>query len=208
MSFGGRARLHGMQLYYHPRSPYSHKVMIALAEKRVAFEPVMITTDDPRLAQLTPIRKVPLLVLPDGWKIPESTIIVEYLDTHVTTGTRLIPEDRDQARQTRFHDRIADLYITEPLMNLLFKRGDADAAHARLDAMLTGLDGHLGKRTWVMGDAFSMADCSLIPPLRYARELHPFERYKHVAAYFGRALERPSVKGVFDEVDNGVDAHR
>jgi glutathione S-transferase len=189
-----------MQLYYHPRSPYSHKVMIALAEKRISFEPVMVTPDDERLAKLTPIRKVPVLVLADGWKIPESTIIVEYLDGHFQAGTRLIPEDRDRARQTRFHDRIADLYLTEPLMALLFERDDAKAAHARIDAMLTGLDEHLGKRTWVMGDAFTMADCSLIPALRYARELHPFDRFRHVAAYFARALERPSVKGVVDEV--------
>jgi glutathione S-transferase len=200
MSFGCRDRLHGMQLYYHPRSPYSHKVMIALAEKRVAFEPVMVKPTDEQFAKLTPIRKVPLLVLADGWKIPESTIIIEYLDTHFSTGTRLIPDDRDQARQTRFHDRIADLYIAEPLMSLLFKRGDADAAHARIDSMLTGLDEHISKRTWVMGDAFTMADCSLIPTLRYARELHPFDRYKHVTAYFGRALERPSVKAVFEEI--------
>ena len=68
-----------MQLYYHPRSPYSHKVMIALAEKRAAYEAVMIRPDDEMFAKLTPIKKVPLLVLADGWKIPESTIIVEYL---------------------------------------------------------------------------------------------------------------------------------
>jgi glutathione S-transferase len=200
MSFGGRDRLHGMQLYYHPRSPFSHKVMIALAEKRVAFEPVMVRPDEERLAKLTPLKKVPLLVLADGWKIPESTIIIEYLDAHFSTGTRLIPEDRDQARQTRFHDRITDLYIADPLMALLFKRGDAEAAHARIETILTGHDEHLAKRTWVMGDGFTLADCSLIPALRYARELHPFDRHKHVATYFSRALERPSVKAVFDEV--------
>ena len=200
MSFARRVRLGGMKLYYHPRSPYSHKVMIALAEKRAAFEPVMVKPTDEQLVKLTPLKKVPLLVLDDGWKIPESTIIIEYLDAHVSTGTRLIPEERDQARQTRFHDRITDLYMTEPLMTLLFQRGDAEAAHARLDSLLTGFDGNLAKRTWVMGDAFTMADCALVPALRYARELHPFDRYKHVAAYFARALERPSVAGVFDEV--------
>lgn len=200
MSFAGRDRLHGMQLYYHPRSPYSHKVMIALAEKRAAYEAVSIRPDDERLARLTPIKKVPLLVLADGWKIPESTIIIEYLDAHVSTGTRLLPEDPDQARQTRFHDRISDLYMTEPLMALLFKRGDADAAHARIETLLAGHDENLAKRTWVMGDAFTMADCAVIPALRYARELHPFDRYKHVTAYFGRAIERPSIKGVFDEL--------
>ncbi|HUS28065.1 MAG TPA: glutathione S-transferase family protein [Kofleriaceae bacterium] len=200
MSFGGRDRLYGMQLYYHPRSPYSHKVMIALAEKRVAYEPIMIRPDDAQFAKLTPIKKVPLLVLADGWKIPESTIIIEYLDTHFSTGTRLIPDDRDLARQTRFYDRIADLYVTEPLMTLLFKRGDADAAHTRLDAMLAGLDEHISKRPWIMGDELTMADCSFIPALRYARELHPFDRHKHVVAYMSRALERPSVRSVFEQV--------
>lgn len=189
-----------MKLYYHPRSPYSHKVLIALAEKRVAFEGVITRPDDPAFAALTPLRKVPLLVLDDGWKIPESTIIVEYLDAHVETGPRLVPADRDQARQTRFHDRIADLYVTEPLMALLFERGDAAAAHARIESMMAGLDQHLGERSWVMGDAFTMADCALLPALRYARELHPFERHARVAAYFARALERPSVKGVFERV--------
>jgi glutathione S-transferase len=200
MSFRGRDRLHGMQLYYHPRSPYSHKVMIALAEKRAAFEAVMVKPSDEQFAKLTPLKKVPLLVLDDGWKIPESTIIIEYLDTHVATGTRLIPDDHDLARQTRFHDRITDLYMADPLMALLLKRGDADAAHARIDTLLTGYDDQLGKRTWVMGDAFTMADCALIPALRYARELHPFDRHKHVTAYFARAFERPSVKRVFDEL--------
>ena len=200
MSFARRVRLGGMKLYYHPRSPYSHKVMIALAEKRAAFEPVMVKPTDEQLVKLTPLKKVPLLVLDDGWKIPESTIIIEYLDAHVSTGTRLIPEERDQARQTRFHDRITDLYMTEPLMTLLFQRGDAEAAHARLDSLLTGFDGNLAKRTWVMGDAFTMADCALVPALRYARELHPFDRHEHVTAYFARAVDRPSVKAVFDEV--------
>jgi len=187
-----------MQRYYHPRSPYSPKVMIALAEKRVAYEPIMVKPDDERLARLTPIKKVPVLVLADGWKIPESTIIIEYLDTHFSTGTRLIPEDRDQARQTRFHDRISDLYVTKPLMALLFKRGEPDPAHARIDAMLTGFNEHLGKRAWILGDAFTMADCSLLPALRYAHELHPFDRYPNVTAYSARAIERPSVNDVFE----------
>jgi glutathione S-transferase len=51
-----------------------------------------------------------------------------------------------------------------------------------------------------MGDAFTMADCSLIPALRYARELHPFDRHEHVTSYFARAVERASVKSVFDQV--------
>src|SRR5688572_18129698 len=100
-----------MKLYYYPLSRYSQKVLLALYEKQVAFTPIVLYPGNPderaELRKLTPLGKVPLLVLDDGWKIPESTIIIEYLDAHAK-GARLIPEDRDLARQTRFHDRIAD----------------------------------------------------------------------------------------------------
>lgn len=55
-------------------------------------------------------------------------------------------------------------------------------------------------RAWRGIEAFTMADCSLVPALRYARELHPFDRHKNITAYFARAAERTTVKGVFEEV--------
>jgi glutathione S-transferase len=188
-----------MKLYYYPRSTFSQKVLLAFYEKQIAFTPVVIypgnADDRAELRKLTPLVKVPLLVLENGWKIPESTIIIEYIDAHAT-GPRLIPEDRDLARQTRFHDRIADLYVTEPY-NTIVRESDAvervAKARERLDAMLAGLDQHLANRTWVMGDSFTLADCSLVPTLAAYGHAHPFERFKHVSAYLSRALERPSV---------------
>ena len=194
-----------MKLYYHPHSGYSQKVLIALHEKRATFTPVVTKPSDAEFAKVTPLRKVPVLVLDNDWKIPESTIIIEYLDTHVSSGPRLIPEDRDQARQTRFHDRLADLYVHESIGQLYFVPEDkrtADgvaAAHARLDTLFAGYEEHLAKRQWIMGDAFTMADCALIPPLGFARIVHPFDRWKHLSAYYARALERPSVQNVLEE---------
>jgi glutathione S-transferase len=202
-----------MKLYYNPRSSYSQKVLIALHEKRAPFTPVVIDLTDAagraELAKISPLGKVPVLVLDDGWKVPESSIIIEYLETHVPGEARLIPADPDLARQTRFHDRLADLYVNESMTKIFFDslkpegKRDPDgvaAAHQRLDAMFTGLDEHLGKRTWLMGDAFTMADCALIPPLAYCRTLHPFERWKHLTAYANRAVERPSVARVLQEL--------
>jgi glutathione S-transferase len=203
-----------MKLHYYPRSSYSQKTLIAFHEKAVPFTPVIVNLPDPAVraeyAKISPLGKVPVLVLDDGWKIPESSIIIEYLDTHFTSGPRLIPEERDQARQTRFHDRLADLYVNEPMTKLAFDamkpedKRDPDgvaAARARLDTMYAGFDQHLGKRSpWLMGDAFTMADCALIPSLGYLRTLHPFDRWKNLSAYANRAFERPSFQKVAAEV--------
>jgi glutathione S-transferase len=188
-----------MKLYYYPLSTYSQKVLLAFYEKQATFSPVVLYPGDPAdraaLAKLTPIGKVPLLVLDNGWKVPESTTIIEYLDTHAS-GPRLIPADPDLARQTRFHDRLADLYINEPYRVIVRESDAADRvakARERLDAMFAGLDNHLANRTWVMGDTFTLADCALVPTLMQHGNAHPFTRFKHVNAYFDRAMERPSV---------------
>jgi glutathione S-transferase len=202
-----------MKLYYNPRSSYSQKTLMAFHEKGVSFTPEIVNLADAdaraRYAAVTPIGKVPLLVLDNGWKIPESSIIIEYLDGHFPDAPRLIPEDRDLARQTRFHDRIADLYCNEPMTKLAFdamKPADqrdpaaCAAARTRLDAMFAGFDEHLARRTWLMGDTFTMADCALIPVLGYCRQLHPFDRWKNLTAYAGRGFERPSYRKVAEEL--------
>ena len=195
-----------MKLYYHPRSRYSQKALIALYEKDVSFTPVMLYPGDPadraELRKLTPIGKVPVLVLDDGWKIPESTIIIEYIDPR-GSGPRLIPEDRDLARQARFYDRITDLYVTESIGTLVHEAGAAERvarAKDRLEAMFAGFDAQLAERRWVLGDSFTLADCALIPALANHRHAYPFEKWKHVTAYLARALERPSVARVHEEV--------
>jgi glutathione S-transferase len=196
-----------MKLYYHPRSRYSQKALIALYEKDLAFTPVMLHPGEPddraTLRKLTPIGKVPVLVLEDGWKIPESTIIIEYIDPR-GRGPRLIPEDPDLARQTRFYDRVTDLYVTESLGTLIHEpHADDRVARAkeRLESMLTGIDAHLAKRSWIMGDSFTLADCALIPALANNR-VYPIDRWPHLGAYLGRAGERPSVERVRREVES------
>lgn len=195
-----------MKLYYYPRSRYSQKVLLAHYEKQIAFTPVILYPGDAgdraKLLEITPFGKVPVLVLDNGWKIPESTIIVEYLDGH-GSGPRLIPEDRDLARQTRFHDRIADLYVTESYGTIVRDEGPERVAKARerLDALFGGLDRHLANRTWVMGDGFTLADCSLIPSLVEHAAVHPYDRFENLARYVERARARPSVVRMRREVD-------
>lgn len=203
-----------MKLYFLPVSSYSQKVLIAFYEKGVAFTPEVVTPFDPpekkaAYKEINAYGKVPTLVLDDGHKIPESSIIIEYLeDEFGGSGTRLIPTDKTHARQTRFFDRIFDLYFNSPMQTIFFdsRKPEAErnpaavaAARATLDISYKAFDKHFEKKTWAMGDAFTMADCAAAAALNYLSMLHPFESYKHLTAYAHRLAERPSVKRVRDE---------
>ena len=64
-----------------PRCPYCARVRIVLAEKGVAYETVVIDLEDRPawLYELNPVGRVPVLE-EDGWALPESAVINEYLE--------------------------------------------------------------------------------------------------------------------------------
>jgi glutathione S-transferase len=199
-----------MKLFYNPLSSYSQKALIALYEKEVAFEPVLVNlmTQEGRddYEKVYPIGKVPLLKPTDDHMIPESTIIIEYLEGIETTGTRLIPEGVDAARRVRFMDRMCDLYLNDPTITLLFakfgfrKYSEDDLATARkhLRISFEGLDKRLAGQDWLCGE-FSMADCAAIPPLFYCQAAASFADYPNLVRYFERARQRPSYARVMAE---------
>ena len=209
-----------MKLYYYPLSTYSQKVLIALNEKHLSVEKEIIDLMSAEAraayAKVSPIGKVPFLRASDDWDVPESTSIIEYLEDEYPDSPRLIRYgDRRAARQVRFMDRMADLYYNDPVVELLFQQlgfrsEDADKAD-RARGYIAMTYGHLNRRladrAWLAGDAFTMADCSLIPAMYYARTVAPFDDHANVAAYWERAQSRPSyakVKAEFEPIWQGL----
>jgi glutathione S-transferase len=201
-----------LTLHYHPLSTYSQKVLVAFHEKGIAFEPSIVNLMDPagraEYLKVYPLGKIPSLVREDGWFIPESTIIIEYLEGHFRQGQPLIPDDRDEARQVRFMDRMFDHYVNDTFTKIFFDARTPEterdpkgvaAAKATLDTMYGYLDRHLAERTWLVGERFSMGECAAAPPLGYLRMTYPFERYANVAKYWQRLEARPSVARVLEE---------
>jgi glutathione S-transferase len=201
-----------MKLHYMPFSTYSQKVLVAFYEKGIAFTPALVTPWDAAARadylKVNPLGKVPTLVLDDGTVIPESTTIIEYLEDHFASGTRLIPADKDLARETRFHDRQLDLYFNETMQTIFFdgrkpaaERSPSAVASAKqtLDILYPRYDERMATRTWLMGDDFTLADCAAAPSFAYLRMVHPFPQYKHLTAYLSRLTERPSFARVTEE---------
>jgi glutathione S-transferase len=199
-----------LTLYYHPLSSYCHKVLIALYENDVEFERRVIdlglAADRLELQSIWPICKFP--VIRDHSRkrdVPESTIIIEYLD-HLYGGIHpMIPTQREDALDARLWDRFCDNYLQTPTMRIVADRiagarGDMDQERAVLARAYGVLEGRMTSRIWLSGKAFGLADCAAAPALFYANCVHAFPAdLTHVPAYFERLTQRPSVARVLEE---------
>ncbi len=208
-----RILMNALTLHYHPLSSYCHKVLIALDVLGIEVDQRLLNLGDPaeRAAHLAlwPIGKMPLLV-DRGRPIPESSTIIEHLQCHHARGGRtLIPADPDAALDVRLWDRLFDQYVMTPMQtltaDLLRPQGERDprgAAQAReaLASTYTFIDRHLEGRTWVSGEAFSMADCAAAPALFFAVTYVPLApQHGRLAAYFERLMSHPPVARTIDQ---------
>jgi glutathione S-transferase len=205
-----------LTLYYHPLSSFCWKALIALYENDTSFTPQMVdlsnAAERAALLKIWPVGKFPVLRDDANDRIvPESSIIIEYLDTHYPGATRFLPIDADAARQTRLRDRFYDLYVHLPMQKIIGDRlRPADArdpygveeAKARIQSCYGMIDKEVASRTWAMGATFSLADCAAAPALFYGNMVVPFgDGHKNLGAYFERVKARPSFARVLKEAE-------
>jgi glutathione S-transferase len=185
-------------LHQHPFASYCQKILIALYELGVPFEPYLVDGAEGRaeLARLWPMATIP--VLTDGDLIlPESTTIIEYID-----DGRLVPD-----LQARLWDRFADQHLSTPMQKIvgdeLRAEGRTDpegVAQARrsLDTAYGVLDDRLADRPWAGGETFTIADCAAFPALFYLRAIHRWSG-ANITRYYRDLLARPSITRVVEE---------
>lgn len=205
-----------LKLHFHPLASYCHKVLIALYENDTPFAPnkVDLSNEGERAALLQMWRIGKFPVLRDaarGQTVPESTIIIEYLDRHYPGATRFVPADVDRAWQTRLSDRFYDHYVHEPMQKIVGDRlrpeskkdpHGVEEARARLRTSYGMINQEMATRRWAMGEEFSLGDCAAAPSLFFANEVMPLgEEHANVAAYLGRLKARPSYARVLKEAE-------
>lgn len=203
-----------LTLHSHPLASFCHKVLIALYEAGTEFEPVLVDFANPdahaRFLDLWPVGKMP--VLRDSARnetIPESSIIIEYLDQHYPGQHLMLPPDPAQCLQARLWDRFFDLHVHDPMQRIVSNELRPDhskdptgvaEAKDRLMIACKMIERHMMAKTWAAGDSFSIADCAAAPALFYANCIVPFDPDQTaLLAYFERLVARPSVKRVLSE---------
>jgi glutathione S-transferase len=201
-----------LKLHYHPFSSFCQKVLVALYEREVPFEGVLVGDPESRAAleRLWPMGKFPLLRdEARGETVPESSVIIEYLDLRHPGPPPLVPTDPEAALKARQWDRFFDHYVEVPLQKVV---GDSLRPEGARDphgvgeakAVLVRAYDHLEEELaadggWIAGETFTIADCGAAPALFYAAKVEPFGGRPRLEAYYRRLRERPSFARAVDE---------
>ncbi len=189
-----------LTLYQDPRSGNCYKVVLTAAHlgiplKTVDIDVVSGFTRKPDFLAKNPNGRVPTLEFEDGRTLPESNAIIWYL----AEGSNLIPEDRfarAQMLQWMFFEQYShEHYIAvarfwmvfAPKEKLREKEHLIPDWHARGNAALAVMEGHLRTHDWFAGGRYSLADIALFAYTHCAEEGgFDLKKYAAVARWLAR----------------------
>ena len=190
-------------LYTAERCPYAARARIVLAEKGLDYDAVEIDLDD-RPAWLydkNPLGRVPVYEEDGGFVLPESEVIMDYLEERYPEPALWPADPAERALGRlwlqRFDDRLGDVYYA-------VRRG-TEGAREELDAKLGELDRVLEGQPYLTGREYGLADTGYVPWLLRATErldveLEPFPA---LASWLERVAARPAVAAERELVSAG-----
>jgi len=196
-------------------SPFVRKVLVALAEKGIAYEsqPVMPGMTPDGYEKLHPLKKVP--VYQDGdFVLPDSSCIIAYLE-RTQQNAALYPSDPQEYGRALWYEEYSDTKLTETIGPIFFNRfvkknifkQEPDEAVIQeklgeLGPLFDYLEGELGENDYLVGNRFTVADIavgSTLVNFAHAGETVDAGRWPKLAAYAERLHARPSFKARIEE---------
>jgi glutathione S-transferase len=195
-----------MKLYSVDRSPFGSRVRAAIEFKGLSVETLDAPEGglkSPAYLAINPLGKLPTLVLDDGRTIPESQVILEYLE-EISPKPSLYPGNAIDNAVARLIPRIIDLYLLTALFELFAHlnpagrdEGAVTAIFVKFGAALNHIEHYVAEEGFAVGGAFSAADCALVPALFWVATANrlfgqegPGARPK-LAAYWDMATKHP-----------------
>lgn len=200
------------RLYHYPLSPFSRKVRLALAEKRIEVELVeeRYWEQDPDFLRRNPAGQVPILRL-GGRTLSDSQAICEYLEETVPTPP-LLPRDADGRYEVRrlcawfdgkFHAEVTTRLMGERVFKKLKGGGIPDSQ--AIKAGSRDIKYHLGymtflleTRRWLGGNDMTLADfaaAAQLSCLDYVSDV-PWDKYEAVKDWYAKIKSRPAFRSL------------
>ena len=195
-----------MKLLGSVASPYTRKVRIVLAEKKIdcEFEVADVLPAENPVNALNPLGKVPTLMLDDGTALFDSRVIVEFLDS-VSPISRLIPDDNRERVAVRRWEALADGSLDAGLLiryeSLRPKKEQSkdwnDKQVGKLRRGLAMIAAELADKAWCHGDRYTLADIAVGCCLGWVEFRKPAgiawrSEYPNLERFYDKLMERPA----------------
>jgi glutathione S-transferase len=153
----------------HP-SPFTRKVRIVLAEKKIEYDFVIARPTDEHspVPAHNPLGKVPVLVLEDESAVYDSRVIVEFLDNVSPFGRLIPPENRERIEVRRWEalaDGVLDAAVLARYENQR-KESERSAAWTerqmgKVHAGTAEMARALGDKPYCAGNNYTLADIAV-----------------------------------------------
>lgn len=184
-------------------SPYSRKVRVVLAEKKIEceMEIVDVAPVDNPVNPHNPLGKIPTLLLDDGSALYDSRVIVEFLDS-VSPISRLIPEaTRDRVAVRRWEalaDGVLDAGLLWRYESIRDKneqsKGWQDKQLARMKRGMEQIAKEIGA-TYCHAERYSLADIAVACMMGWLAFRKPGGvdwrgEYAPIARHYDKMMER------------------
>lgn len=200
------------RLYHYPLSPFSRKVRLVLAEKKIEVELVEERYWEERadFLRLNPAGQVPVLRT-ENLILPESNAICEYLEERYPNPPLLpkTPEARAETRRLtywfddKFYREVTKNLIGERVEKKVMGRGYPDSKNVKTGAQkikfhLDYMDWLLDRRRWLAGDSMTLADFSAAAQLScldYISDVD-WNRSSLVKDWYAKIKSRPAFRSL------------
>ena len=197
-----------MKLIGSLASPYTRKVRIVLAEKKIDYD---FEIDDPwkadaKAAKLNPLGKVPALLLDDGRTLFDSRVIVGFLD-NASPISRLVPAENRERVEARRWEALADGVLDAGVLARLENQREAKLRSApwierqmgKVRAGLAAMDSELGDKPWCVGNGYTLADIALGVCIGWLDFRYPKMDWRKDQANLARAFAKLSERQSFSD---------
>ncbi|MEC9368162.1 MAG: glutathione S-transferase [Pseudomonadota bacterium] len=200
-----------MKIVEMARAPNPRRVRIFLAEKGVSvpFEQVDLNAGQHKSSEFTrlnPFQRVPVLVLDDGTCISESVAICRYFEELQPKPPLMGRDPLDKANVEMWQRRMEinllqhvahtfrHLHPAMSEMEVPQVPAWGEANRPRALATLRMLDEELGRRQYVAGDTYSIADITALVAVDFMKpaKIERPPELKNLARWHGEVSSRPS----------------
>ena len=186
-----------LKFYYHPLSPLARRVWIALLEKNIAFEPIIVNLKDgkqfqPEFLKLNPFHHVPVIV-DDGFRVIESLAILDYLEIKYPEIS-LLPSDPEILAEVRMVQMLTCTELGSQILPLILDSEDSikiAQAKRNIKRILGFFSEILGENSYFGGEQFTLGDILAGNAVVLMSKLgYDLSNFPNIAAWNQRLLDR------------------